>query len=88
MGKKRCVNRRNVKFDFQTVSSTVPYLCSIKKCPHYLSAIVLTMTGILFALTFFVLNPADLLLAIEDAVQIALENNYDIRIGQAESRPS
>lgn len=57
----------------------------MKNRPLSLSAIVLTTAGLFLALPIFTQNPADPLLTAEDAVRIALENNYDIRISQADA---
>ena len=57
----------------------------MKKRPRSFSP-VLSLSALAFCLSFplFAQNPADPILMPQDAVRIALENNYDIRISQAD----
>lgn len=63
----------------------------MKKITRYFTALDMPKSWPLFiccilsTARFFAQNPADPLLSVEDAVRVALENNYDIRISQADA---
>jgi outer membrane protein len=70
---------------FKIQSNTVPYFCTMKNLPLSFYILVFATAGIFLALPVLSQNPSDPLLTPDEAVRIALEANYDIRISQADA---